>query len=92
MIDSRRIVKNTIFLYLRLILVMGVTLYSSRIILDKLGAKDYGLYYVVFGVIGLLAFLNGTLSSGSFCFITYELGRGNRDRICGVANLAGTRS
>lgn len=80
-IDSKRIAKNTIFLYARLILVMGVQLYSSRVILDKLGATDYGLYYVVFGVIGLLSFLNGTLSSGTSRFITFELGKGNPERL-----------
>lgn len=80
-IDSKRIAKNTIFLYTRLILVMGVQLYSSRVILDKLGATDYGLYYVVFSVIGLLSFLNGTLSSGTSRFITFELGKGNKDKL-----------
>ena len=80
-IDSKRIAKNTIFLYARLILVMGVQLYSSRVILDKLGATDYALYYVVFGVIGLLSFLNGTLSSGTSRFITFELGKGDPDRL-----------
>ena len=80
-IDSKRIAKNTIFLYVRLILVMGVQLYSSRVILDKLGATDYGLYYVVFGVIGLLSFLNGTLSSGTSRFITYELGKGDQTKL-----------
>ena len=80
-IDSKRIAKNTIFLYARLILVMGVQLYSSRVILDKLGATDYGLYYVVFGVIGLLSFLNGTLSSGTSRFITFELGKGDQTRL-----------
>lgn len=80
-IDSKRIAKNTIFLYARLILVMGVQLYSSRVILDKLGVTDYGLYYVVFGVIGLLSFLNGTLSSGTSRFITFELGKGDPKRL-----------
>ena len=80
-IDSRRIAKNTIFLYVRLILVMGVQLYSSRVILDKMGATDYGLYYVVFGVIGILSFLNGTLSSGTSRFITFELGKGDKNRL-----------
>ena len=80
-IDSKRIAKNTVFLYARLILVMGVQLYSSRVILDKLGATDYGLYYVVFAVIGLLSFLNGTLSSGTSRFITFELGKGDPERL-----------
>ena len=75
-IDSKRIAKNTIFLYIRLVLVMGVTLYMSRVVLDKLGASDYGLYYVVYGVIGMVSFLNTTLSSGTSRFITFALGKG----------------
>jgi len=80
-IDSKRIAKNTIFLYVRLILVFGVTLYSSRVVLDKLGVDDYGLYNVVFSVIGLLSFLNGTLSAGTSRFITFDLGRKDKDKL-----------
>ena len=80
-IDSKRIAKNTIFLYIRLILVLGVTLYTSRVVLGKLGVDDYGLYNVVFGVIGLLSFLNGTLSFGTSRFITFELGKKDVGRL-----------
>lgn len=80
-IDSKRIAKNTIFLYLRLILVFGVTLYTSRVVLDKLGVTDYALYNVVYSTIGLLSFLNATLSSGTSRFITFELGRGNEEHL-----------
>lgn len=76
-IDSKRIAKNTLFLYARLLIVMGVTLYTSRVVLDKLGVDDYGLYNVVYGIIGMLSFLNGTLSSGTSRFITFDLGRGD---------------
>lgn len=57
MIDSKRIAKNTVFLYIRLVLVLCVTLYTSRVVLDKLGVDDFSLYNVVYGVIGLLSFL-----------------------------------
>lgn len=80
-IDSKRIAKNTIFLYARLLIVMGVTLYTSRVVLDKLGVDDYGLYNVVYGVIGMLTFLNGTLSSGTSRFITFDLGKGDKDKL-----------
>ena len=80
-IDSKRIAKNTLFLYARLILVFAVTLYTSRVILDKLGVDDYGLYNVVISVIGLLSFLNGTLSSGTSRFITFELGKKNEEKL-----------
>lgn len=80
-IDSKRIAKNTIFLYARLILVFAVTLFTSRVVLDKLGVEDYGLYNVVVSVIGLLSFLNGTLSSGTSRFITFELGKKNEEKL-----------
>ena len=80
-IDSKRIAKNTLFLYARLILVFAVTLYTSRVVLDKLGVDDYGLYNVVISVIGLLSFLNGTLSSGTSRFITFELGKKNEEKL-----------
>lgn len=79
--NNKRIAKNTLFLYFRMILIMGVTLYTSRVILDKLGVNDYGLYKVVGGVVGMLSFLNGTLSNGTSRFLTYELGAGNQERL-----------
>lgn len=79
--DNKRIAKNTLFLYFRMILIMGVTLYTSRVILDKLGVDDYGLYNVVGGVVGMLSFLNGTLSNGTSRFLTYELGTANHVRL-----------
>lgn len=80
-IEAKRIAKNTVFLYARLILVFGVTLYTSRVVLDKLGVNDYGLFNVVFSVIGLLSFLNGTLSAGTSRFITFDLGRNDKERL-----------
>ena len=79
--NNKRIAKNTMFLYFRMILIMGVTLYTSRVILDKLGVEDYGLYQVVGGVVGMLSFLNGTLSIGTSRFLTYELGAGNVEKL-----------
>lgn len=81
MSDKRRIAKNTLFLYFRMILIMGVTLFTSRVILDKLGVEDYGLFQVVGGVVGMLSFLNGTLSIGTSRFLTFELGTGNKDKL-----------
>lgn len=80
-IEAKRIAKNTVFLYARLILVFCVTLYTSRVVLDKLGVDDYGLYNVVFSVIGLLSFLNGTLSAGTSRFITFDLGRKDKKKL-----------
>lgn len=75
------IVKNTFILYFRMILIMGVTLYTSRVVLDVLGVNDYALYNVIFGLIGILSFLNGTLSIGTSRFLTYELGANNKEKL-----------
>lgn len=88
MSDNKRIAKNTLFLYFRMILVMGVTLYVSRAVLDKLGVDDFGLYNVVGGVVGILSFINGTLSIGTSRFLTYELGRNDGKRLHLTFNTA----
>lgn len=81
MSDNKRIAKNTIFLYFRMILTMTVSLFTSRVVLDKLGIEDFGLYNVVGGVVGMLSFLNGTLSAGTSRFLMYELGGGNENKL-----------
>lgn len=79
--DNKRIVKNTFLLYVRMIFIMGVTLFTSRVILDKLGVVDYGLYNAVGGVVGMLSFLNNTLSTGTSRFLTFELGGSNSNKL-----------
>lgn len=81
MSDNKRIAKNTAFLYLRQLIVMVVAIYTSRVILDVLGASDYGIYNVVGGIVTMMSFLNGALGSSSSRFLTYELGRGNQDKL-----------
>lgn len=88
MSDNKRIAKNTLFLYFRMILVMGVTLYTSRVVLDKLGVDDYSLYNVVGGVVGMLSFINGTLSIGTSRFLTFELGRNDAKKLYETFNTA----
>lgn len=81
MADNKRIAKNTIFLYFRMIIIMAVSFYTSRVVLDKLGVNDYGLFNAVAGVVGMLAFLNNTLAKGTSRFLTFELGNGNMDKL-----------
>lgn len=59
---------------------MAVSLYTSRVILKVLGAEDYGIYNVVGGIVTIMAFLNGALSSSTSRFLTFELGKGSLDR------------
>lgn len=79
--NNKRIVKNTLMLYVRMVLIMLVSLYTSRVILQKLGVQDYGIYNVVGGVVSMLAFLNSTLSATCQRYFSYELGCGNRNRL-----------
>lgn len=80
-LNNKRIAKNTLMLYIRMFLVMGVSLYTSRIVLNALGVGDYGIYNVVGGVVAMLAFLNGVMSVASSRFLTFELGRGDFVRL-----------
>lgn len=60
---------------------MLVALFTARVILDKLGVEDYGIYNAVGGIVGFLGFLNAALATGSSRFLTYELGRGDKKRL-----------
>lgn len=88
MSDNKKIAKNTLLLYIRMFIIMGVSLYTSRVVLDKLGVVDYGLYGVVGGVVAMLSFLNSTLTAGTSRFITYELGRGDKQRLWETFNTS----
>ena len=79
--SGRRIAKNTMFLYFRMLCVMAVSLYTVRITLVALGVDDYGIYQAVGGIVGMLAFLNNALSTGSSRFLTFELGKGLTERL-----------
>lgn len=79
--NNQRIAKNTILLYFRMILLMAVTLYTSRVVLATLGIEDYGIYNVVGGFIGMLAFLNGAMCGCTQRFITIALGKGNEKKL-----------
>lgn len=78
--DNKRIAKNTMFLYARMIVVMLVSLYTSRVILNTLGATDYGIYNVVGGIVTIVGFLNSALAASTSRFLTYALGEGNMSK------------
>ena len=72
--NGKRIANNTIRLYIRMLLTMAVTLYSSRIILRTLGVEDYGIYNVVGGVVAMFGFLNTSMVASTQRFMSYSLG------------------
>lgn len=75
--NNKRIAKNTLLLYMRMLFMMAVSLYTSRVILNTLGVVDYGINNVVGGVIAMLGFLTGSLGAASSRYITYDLGKGD---------------
>lgn len=79
--SNRRIAQNTLFLYFRTILIMLVTLYTSRVVLNSLGVEDYGVYNAVGGVVSLFAVLSGAMSNAISRFITYGIGKGDSGKL-----------
>lgn len=80
-INNKRIAKNTILLYARTLVVTLISLYTSRVILKVLGVEDYGIYQVVGGMVAMFAILSNALSSAISRFITYEIGKGDKERL-----------
>ena len=79
--NNKRIAKNTLMLYIRMLFTMAVTLYTSRVVLNTLGVVDYGLYNVVGGIVTMFVFLNSAMVAATQRYLTFELGRGDFDRL-----------
>jgi O-antigen/teichoic acid export membrane protein len=79
--NNKRIAKNALVLYIRMLFTMAVSLYTSRVILKVLGVEDYGIYNIVGGVVELISFLNVALSLGTSRFITFELGNNDEQKL-----------
>lgn len=86
--NNRKIVFNSLFLYIRMFIVMSISLYTSRIILMTLGAVDLGIYNVVGGFVTMFSFINGCMIETSTRYISFELGKGNKERINEVFNVS----
>ena len=79
--NTKRIAKNTMMLYIRMLFSMVVSLFTTRVILDTLGASDYGISNLVGGVVGMMGIVTSLLSQGTTRFITIALGRKKRDEL-----------
>lgn len=79
--NNKRIAKNTLFLYFRMILTMIVGLFTSRVVLQTLGVSDYGVYNVMGGIIGMLGYVNTLLAGGTSRFLTIGLGENNLPKL-----------
>ena len=89
--DNKRIAKNTAFLYVRMLLSIIVSLYTSRVVLQTLGVEDYGIYGVVGGVVSMFSFLNASMSGATSRFLSYAIGKGDikqlRVTFCSAMNI-----
>ena len=85
--NNKRIAKNTAFLYIRMLFVLFVALYTSRVVLNTLGVEDFGVYNVVAGFVTLFGFFNATLSSSMQRFYNYE---GINDQVNGYYRVYST--
>ena len=88
--NNKRIAKNTLLLYFRMLLTMGVALYTSRVILQTLGVEDFGIYNVVGGVVSMFTVISGSLSAAISRFITFQLGKDDSNVLKNVFSSAVT--
>lgn len=73
--NNKLLVKNSLMLYLRMFVNMGVSLLTSRLILNALGETDFGIYNVVGGIVVMFTFINGSMNSSTSRFLTVSLAK-----------------
>lgn len=78
LVNNKRIFKNTMLLYTRMLLTMFVTFFTTRVILNVLGISDYGIYNTIAGVVVLFAFLNTAMVTTTQRFLNFYLGKGDK--------------
>lgn len=79
--NNKRIAKNVMMLYIRMFLIMAVSLFTSRVVLQVLGVDDFGIYNVVGGIVAMMGVLNGAMSVSTQRYLTFELGKGDMERL-----------
>ncbi|MBY8189919.1 hypothetical protein KW513_16695 [Vibrio fluvialis] len=84
----KRMAKNAGMLYFRMLLTMGVALYTSRVVLQTLGVDDFGIYHVVAGFVSMLGFLHGAMSSATQRFLAFELGKSGEKDMPGIFSMS----
>ena len=85
--NNSKIARNTLFLYIRMVFVLIVGLYTSRVVLNVLGASDYGTFNVIAGFVSLFSFLNATFTASIQRFYNFEGGRNGEDGYSSVFSV-----
>lgn len=86
--DNKRVAKNAFILYLRMFFTMGVTIYTSRVVLNALGVEDYGIHNVAGGLISMFTFVNSAMNSTCQRFLNYAMGKGDQEYVRKVFSTA----
>lgn len=86
--NNKRMAKNALMLLFRMTLTMGVSLYTSRVVLQVLGVEDYGIYHVVAGFVTIIGFLYGAMSSATQRFLSFELGKQGTKDLRGIFSMS----
>lgn len=86
--SHKRIAKNSLVLYIRMLITMGITIFTTRIVLEALGVIDYGIYNIVGGVISFISMITGALTLSVQRYLNFELGKGDKNRISEVFSSA----
>lgn len=85
---GNRLAKNTALMYIRMIVTLVIMFYTSRVVLQKLGVEDFGIYNVVGSIIVMFASLRTLISSATQRYLNYEMGQGRNDRLRLVFNMS----
>lgn len=83
-----RVIKNTGFLYAKMCITMFISLYTTRLILNSLGASDFGIFNIIGGAIAMLGFLNAAMASATQRFMSYSEGEGDKEKQKSIFNVS----
>ena len=86
--NNKRIAKNTLMLYFRMLVMMAVSLYTSRVVLDTLGVSDYGIYNVVGGFVTMFSLISGAMTTATQRFLSFAIGEGKREEVTSLFSTA----
>jgi O-antigen/teichoic acid export membrane protein len=86
--NNKRIAKNAMFLYFRMLITLGISLYTVRLVLEILGVVDFGIYNVVGGIVLMMEFLKSSMSASVQRFLSYELGNKNYTQLSKVFSMS----
>lgn len=86
--NGKLVIKNTLFLYIRMIILMCISIYTSRVVLEALGVTNFGIYNVVGGIVTLIGFLNNSMANAVQRFLSYEMGKGTQESVNNIFNIS----